>query len=179
MEKIAADKTLFRSFYLSLVKFNTFNCFVMKSNRSTFIKRDSMQHLIRKNSVRDDRSNLINCNDHGCFILVENMHKYTTDLITENHISRPNRRNRQKLRCYLSDESSSPVGFRPLSCCPIGLKWSKKEFIVLCCRFWCCLGSTRSNSGVISFFHRCSSSSVLVSLLFRSIDAIDVKSSVF
>ena len=100
--------------------------------------------------------------------LVENMHKYTTDLITENHIGRPNGRSRYKLRCYLNDEtsSSSSVGLRVVAC-----RW---EGNTMCC-FWCCVLSQQSH-------HSGDSCSIeLIDLWLssnRSTDAIDGRFSV-
>jgi hypothetical protein len=61
-----------------------------------------MQHLIPKILVNLKKS--INQNNIF-FYLVENMHKYTTELISDNHI----RRRTGRLRDYLSDESTSSV----------------------------------------------------------------------
>jgi hypothetical protein len=76
------------------------------------INYDIMPHLIRKILVN---IKIVCLSEKKFFSLVDNMHKYTTEAISDNSIQRSNGRHRFTLRYYLNDESTTSVCYN--SCC--------------------------------------------------------------
>jgi hypothetical protein len=68
-----------------------------------------MQHLIHKNLVNIFKFYLSKKIKYDTFLSVDNMHKFTNELISETSIRRPSGRRHWALRYYLSDESTSSV----------------------------------------------------------------------